>query len=270
MLDDSVEDNEDENLENDSDDPKMDEDIKDDENTDIDDSSDESMLDDGVEDNNTDTTPVDEKTEDSENEELSNTPDESKTDGNVENNIDADAERKKTMDKTPINGGHWSEPEKRGDSKWMPDNPDVKESLAKYGKDGVDYKDGYPDLSPFSAWNTELNPDEYNLKDSKQFQMCNDNMSGYFEEVADDIMDNEYDDPLDYPEYRDLLMDTFKCSPDDLEDIQISLDNCETPSGYTWHHGVNPGQMDLVPTDIHQSARHRGGRSIWGGGAENR
>lgn len=40
--------------------------------------------------------------------------------------------------------------------------------------------------------------------------------------------------------------------------------NGEVPKGYTWHHTEIPGQMQLVPTKIHQACRHTGGQAIWG------
>ncbi len=40
--------------------------------------------------------------------------------------------------------------------------------------------------------------------------------------------------------------------------------------GYTWHHNEKEGIMELVKTKEHQANPHRGGRSIWGGGSQNR
>ena len=40
--------------------------------------------------------------------------------------------------------------------------------------------------------------------------------------------------------------------------------------GYIWHHTEVPGKMQLVKARIHRKCRHTGGRSIWGGGADNR
>lgn len=41
-------------------------------------------------------------------------------------------------------------------------------------------------------------------------------------------------------------------------------------SGLTWHHNEVPGKMQLVDADEHSTCRHTGGRSIWGGGNDNR
>lgn len=48
------------------------------------------------------------------------------------------------------------------------------------------------------------------------------------------------------------------------------LRNGDTPKGYTWHHDVYPGQMQLVDSSVHAITRHTGGRVLWGGGKENR
>lgn len=52
------------------------------------------------------------------------------------------------------------------------------------------------------------------------------------------------------------------------------IKNGDTPEGYTWHHDMEVGKMQLVETKIHDRTQggvpHTGGKSIWGGGAENR
>ncbi|MBS8265688.1 HNH endonuclease [Mesobacillus boroniphilus] len=52
-------------------------------------------------------------------------------------------------------------------------------------------------------------------------------------------------------------------------DIQ-SLASGQTPEGYTWHHNEEPGLLQLVDEETHAQTAHTGGRSIWGGGSENR
>ena len=41
-------------------------------------------------------------------------------------------------------------------------------------------------------------------------------------------------------------------------------------SGVTWHHNEIPGKMQLVDASEHNTCRHTGGRSIWGGGSDCR
>ncbi len=51
-----------------------------------------------------------------------------------------------------------------------------------------------------------------------------------------------------------------------LEDIEAG----KTPEGYTWHHAEDKGKMELVDSETHAQTGHTGGKSIWGGGSENR
>lgn len=46
--------------------------------------------------------------------------------------------------------------------------------------------------------------------------------------------------------------------------------NNELPDEFTWHHDVRPGRMQLVDTVSHETARHTGGRAVWGGGSNLR
>jgi hypothetical protein len=48
------------------------------------------------------------------------------------------------------------------------------------------------------------------------------------------------------------------------------LVNGEIPDGFTWHQNEEPGKLQLVEEDIHQSTGHTDGREIWGGGSEYR
>ena len=43
-----------------------------------------------------------------------------------------------------------------------------------------------------------------------------------------------------------------------------------TPDSYTWHHHEQPGRLQLVDEQTHDSTGHTGGRSLWGGGSEYR
>ena len=57
-----------------------------------------------------------------------------------------------------------------------------------------------------------------------------------------------------------------KFTPEQLEQIM----NGETPDGYTWHHNEEKGKMQLVDADTHAQTGPTGGKTIWGGGNENR
>ncbi|MGG1639102.1 HNH endonuclease [Paenibacillus sp. NRS-1760] len=48
------------------------------------------------------------------------------------------------------------------------------------------------------------------------------------------------------------------------------INNGKVPEGYVWHHSEEPGVMQLVDRSLHENTAHTGGKSIWGGGSENR
>lgn len=56
-----------------------------------------------------------------------------------------------------------------------------------------------------------------------------------------------------------------------LSDMDLgNLQQGVTPQGYTWHHHEQPGQLQLVDSELHGQTAHTGGRFIWGGGSLSR
>lgn len=179
-----------------------------------------------------------------------------------------DNEFQENWKRTPINNGEWSG--ERGQSKWIPDEKDVREILNRYGTDGIDYIGNFPDFGPFSVFEYNMDETLYTDSNQHQFQACNEAMEDFFSDLSDEYEGVDCDDPLSNSKYRDVIMNVFNCDEDGLEDIQTAIEIGETPYGYTWHHTETPGRMQLVPSAIHDAARHRGGQSIWGGGNQNR
>ena len=112
-------------------------------------------------------------------------------------------------------------------------------------KDG----DGNDVTGVFPVFDTEydsyLPENLYQSTDKEQFAYCNEQLK---EAVEKD------------PELAK------KFSPEQIEQIK----NGDTPDGYTWHHNEETGKMQLVDSDIHAKTGHTGGKTIWGGGNENR
>lgn len=96
-----------------------------------------------------------------------------------------------------------------------------------------------------SSYDAKLPENMYEASDREQFKECN-------AQLKNEIANNE-----DLKEQFD---------EEQLEQIE----NGDTPDGYTWHHDAEAGKMQLVDTETHQKTGHTGGRSIWGGGTENR
>lgn len=96
-----------------------------------------------------------------------------------------------------------------------------------------------------SEFDAQLADDLLQASDSKQFAECNKQLK---EAVEKD------------PELAK------KFTPEQLEQIK----NGDTPDGYTWHHNEEKGKMQLVDSETHAKTGHTGGKSVWGGGNENR
>ena len=96
-----------------------------------------------------------------------------------------------------------------------------------------------------SLFDTKLPENMNESADREQFKECNAQLKQEVE--SNDELRNRFD-------------------KEQLEQIESG----ETPDGYTWHHDAEVGKMQLVDTEIHQKTGHTGGRSIWGGGTENR
>ena len=146
---------------------------------------------------------------------------------------------------TPINDGNWDGD--RGDSRWKPNDEDVIRDLRDYGNgaNGVEYRNGFPDFTPVQVFECKL-PNQLNERnDDYQFTDCN---------LA--LLDHLKDHPDCIPNF------------DDTQLAAIARGN--NPSGYTWHHDVQTGRMQLVPTSLHDSCKHYGGKNVWGGGTANR
>ena len=113
----------------------------------------------------------------------------------------------------------------------------------------VEDADGNEVTGVFPVFDSEFDsqlPDELlQSSDREQFDECNKQLK---EAVEND------------PEFA------AKFTPEQLEQIM----NGETPDGYTWHHNEEKGKMQLVDADIHAQTGHTGGKTIWGGGNENR
>lgn len=109
--------------------------------------------------------------------------------------------------------------------------------------DGNEVTGVFPEFD--SKFDAQLPEDLYQGTDKEQFAECNRQLKEKVENA---------------PEFAK------KFTPEQLEQIK----NGDTPDGYTWHHNEETGKMQLVDSDVHAKTGHTGGKTIWGGGNENR
>ena len=131
---------------------------------------------------------------------------------------------------TPLegNGGHWQG--ERGLSKWKPTDSKVKEKLAKYGQDGIEFKNGVADFSKVSEQTveiegmTDIRQSNFNKADSKCAEVWNKEMhNGRSDWTAQQVKEYRQENTL------------------------------------SWHECSDMKHCDLVSRDIHQNVRHKGG-----------
>ncbi len=81
-------------------------------------------------------------------------------------------------------------------------------------------------------------------------------------------------DRQQFKECNQQLKDEVSKNPDlesGFNKVQLEqIENGDTPDGFVWHHDAEPGRMQLVDFETHANTGHTGGKTVWGGGNENR
>ncbi|WP_078553792.1 HNH endonuclease [Bacillus alkalicellulosilyticus] len=96
-----------------------------------------------------------------------------------------------------------------------------------------------------SAFDAQLDPEFYEASDYMHAQLANDQLSLAIQQ-----------DPSVGAPFNEIQLE--------------QIHNGDTPDGFTWHHHEEMGRIQLVETEPHDQSGHSGGRSLWGGGSDNR
>lgn len=139
-------------------------------------------------------------------------------------------ERIKQTPRKDSDRGEWED--ERGESKFVPNDPEIKELLEKYGLDGIEYKDGIPDFSDVSESTVEI--DNMTENRAENFKQCD-------EKCAEQWNKEARDGRTDWTA-RDVA--------------QWRKEN-----GYSWHERNDMKTCDLIPTRVNDYFGHLGGVS---------
>lgn len=120
---------------------------------------------------------------------------------------------------------------KIGESKLKPENAEAKAELAKFGKDGIEYKNGIPDFSPFAKDSVQIDKMTANRPD---------NYKQAYEKFAEKWNEQGFEGKSDW----------------DLRSVQ----QYKKEHNYDMHECSDMKTMQLVPHSIHMEAKHIGGR----------
>jgi len=136
------------------------------------------------------------------------------------------------MNQTPTDKnnerGHWEG--ERGESKYIPTNEEIKEILAKYGLDGIEYTDAIPDFSECSESTVEI--DEMSDNRDANFRQAD-------QKCAEQWNKEARDGKTDWTA-RDVA-------------------NWRRENGYSWHECNDRKTCQLIPTEINDYFGHFGG-----------
>ena len=91
-------------------------------------------------------------------------------------------ERIKQTPRKDSDRGEWED--ERGESKFVPNDPEIKELLKKYGLDGIEYKDGIPDFSDVSESTVEI--DNMTENRAENFKQCDEKCAEQWNKEARD------------------------------------------------------------------------------------
>lgn len=139
-------------------------------------------------------------------------------------------ERLKQTPKEDSDRGEWEG--ERGESKFIPNDSEIKDILEKYGLDGITYENGIPDFSEVSESTVEI--DNMTENRAENFKQCD-------EKCAEQWNKEARDGRTDWTA-RDVA--------------QWRKEN-----GYSWHERNDMKTCDFVPTKINDYFGHLGGVS---------
>lgn len=121
----------------------------------------------------------------------------------------------------------------RGESKFMPNDKEMQDTLKKFGLDGIMYKDAIPDFSKCSACTVEIPHMTENRQGAgNNFDQCDHKCAGQWNQ-----------------ECRDGRNDW----------VASDVREWRSANGYSWHERNDMKTCDLIPTKVNDYFGHLGG-----------
>lgn len=146
----------------------------------------------------------------------------------------------------------------RGNSEFRPLDEEALSKMNEYGKDFVDYKDNYPDFSPFtehdSKWGKINGQVEIgHMTDNRQ------NGAWEYGRRPDGTSHNPDYDIGNFAQADNAIAEELRNEFPDIkgEDIEAF----RTANQLVWHECADGKTMQLVPIEIHEACKHSGGVS---------
>lgn len=145
----------------------------------------------------------------------------------------------------------------RGDSLFTPNSAEALELLEEYEQEGVDYKNGYPDFSPFTLHDTPWG--------AYPCQVEIGHMTGNRNNPAWEYgrRDSAYDIGSELGNFAQADIALAEQMSRDLgEEITPDMIADYRKDGLTWHEVEDLHTMQLLPRGLHSACPHTGGAGI--------
>lgn len=145
----------------------------------------------------------------------------------------------------------------RGNSAFRPHNEGMRQLMREYGQETVEYKNGYPDFSPFATLETPWGKLDTTVEIG--------HMTGQRENTRWEYgrRKDAHDIRTDLGNYAQADVALCQKLNNQLKEtgIQFTPKDIETFRGkqFTWHECADGKTMQLIPTKIHDACRHTGG-----------
>ncbi len=153
-----------------------------------------------------------------------------------------------------------------GNSLFIPNDSDARAFLAEYGTEGVEYKDGYPDFTPFAHISTPWGDVFAEVSIGHMTSHRRNPKWEYGRRTKAQAYDPSYD--LGNFNQADLaLAEKLSLSESSLREMKRDV-LCRQIAAYrkenklTWHECADGNTMLLIPTIIHDACKHSGGVSF--------
>jgi hypothetical protein len=152
-----------------------------------------------------------------------------------------------------------------GESEFSPNSSDALDKMSEFGRETVEYKNGYPDFTPFKEQSSPWGKVD-SLVEIGHMNDSRNNPKWEFGKRQD-----AYDlstEPGNFAQADVALAERIKDQYPDITPSDVS--RYRKDSGLTWHEYADGKSMQLVPREIHDACKHSGGvsemkyRMSWG------
>lgn len=154
-----------------------------------------------------------------------------------------------------------------GNSDFRPNSDSARSKMSQYGRDAVEYKDGYPDFAPFTAHDSEWGKINGQVEIGHMTDQRENPAWDYGRRPSGAGHDQNYD-LGNFAQADNEIANQLRNSYPEVTGADIAA--YRKANRLIWHECADGKTMQLVPEEIHNACRHSGGvsemkyRMAWG------